>query len=95
MAKADKSSFDDLIAARRAPDHSVSHSPVSSVTQSPTHLDGRPTKSKDENYTRLTFYIQKDTDIQLRQKLIQQGKRELSDVFQKLAEGWVQGRFEV
>ena len=96
MASKQKSAFDDLIAARRSPSsHSDTQSPDHLVTQSPSRSAERVSKSKDANYTRLTFYIRKDTDMQLRQKLLRQEKRELSDVFQKLAEGWIAGQFDV
>lgn len=52
-------------------------------------------KSADPDFTRVTVYIRRDTDTRIREKLLAQGRRELSDVFQALADAWVQGNCEV
>ena len=92
----DKSSFDDIFDARRkAKPPTGSQASSHLVSETPTDVTKKRGKYDDPDYTRVTFYIRKDVDMQVRHKLVAQGKRELSDVFQRLAEGWIGGRFEV
>lgn len=92
-----KSNFDDILAARRtkASSEANSSTPNHLITQVSNQGSRKRGKYDDPDYTRVTFYIRRDTDMQVRQKLLGQGKRELSDIFQRLAEGWIAGQFEV
>jgi hypothetical protein len=54
----------------------------------------RLAKSNDPDFVRITAYIRRDTDQQVRQKLLGQGRREISDLVQALLHGWIDGRFQ-
>jgi hypothetical protein len=54
----------------------------------------RLAKSNDPDFVRITAYIRRNTDKHVRQKLLEQERREISDVVQALLEGWIDGRFQ-
>lgn len=100
------SGMQDILARRRPPIEAQAANNV--VTQAPSQVTNEevdntaPTpsrrrplaKSNDPEYLRVTAYIRRTTDAQLRRKLLEQDRREISDVIEALLDGWIAGRFQ-
>lgn len=55
-----------------------------------THMTGRSkSKSASPDYTRITVYIRRETDDRLRQRLLDEGRREMSDLLQQLLDDYL------
>jgi len=56
------------------------------VTKKPPKMTG---KSSNPDYRQVSAWIRRDTDNAVRMKLIQQNRREFSDLIQCLLEDWL------
>jgi hypothetical protein len=61
-----------------------------SAASTPSHADRKRGKSVDPNFVKLTSYIRKDTHLQVKKRLLDQGM-EISELVEELLGKWLAG----
>jgi hypothetical protein len=86
-AQASKSGFTELL---RAHQEASADSPAVPQEASALGAGKRLGKSADPNFAKLTCYVRKDTLLQVKRKLLDNGEREISDLVEELMGRWLQ-----